>query len=123
MQAIARAMRFQIELSPNLLADLLAKVCVDEKIPCQVLLSFLGNVVRFTEQGQVILRIYSECPCLGVLVERLLIENSKLMPWQCLRFGVSDRGIALAQRILEKAIAPLVARYFFARYLYRERSS
>lgn len=122
MQAIEKVVPFQVELSPNPLADLLARRRTDEKISYQVLLNFLATR-QIYQESQVTLRIFSECPCLGVLVERLLIENSKLMPWQYLRFEVSDRGIkAFTQRFLEKAITTLVARYLVARYLYWEGS-
>ena len=43
MQAIEKVVPFQVELSPNPLADLLARRRTDEKISYQVLLNFLGN--------------------------------------------------------------------------------
>jgi signal transduction histidine kinase len=82
MQAIERAIRFQVEFSSHLPP----RIRADKKILCQVLLNLLGNAVKFIEQGQAALCICSERPCLGVLVERLSIENSKLMPLQRLRY-------------------------------------
>jgi hypothetical protein len=108
MQALERAVRFQVELSQTCWLEYASTKKFSAK-SCSIFLTALSD---YTEQGHFILRICSGCPCLGVLVERLLIENSKLMPWQCLRFEISDRGSKdFAQRFLEKAIAPLVARY------------
>lgn len=71
-QAIGSTIRFQ----PEVLLNLSTKICGNE-IPRQILLSLLGNAIKFIEQSQVTPRICSECPCLEVPVERLPINSNK----------------------------------------------
>lgn len=102
VQAIERSLCLQLKYSPNLAT----RICAAEKIPREVSSHVFDKVVKFTEHSQVTLRVCSECLCLGVPVERLPIESSKLMLVQNLCFEVSDTGISMMQVQLEKILQP-----------------
>ena len=76
-----RATEKGLELLCDIDSTLPAQVCGDPTRLRQVLLNLLGNAVKFTEQGKVVLR-----------VELLEIEGSKIQ----VRFTVSDSGIGIA---------------------------
>jgi len=72
-------------------ADLPSAVMVDEVRLRQVLLNLLGNAVKFTEHGQVALRVSS----LGRSVDSIAV-----------RFAVEDSGIGIAPEEIERIFLP-----------------
>jgi signal transduction histidine kinase/CheY-like chemotaxis protein len=71
-------------------------VNVDEKRLRQILLNLLGNAMKFTEQGQVILRVST----LG----KWQVEGE--IKKQTLRFEVEDHGVGMAPEELDKIFLP-----------------
>jgi len=71
---------------------------VDEKRLRQILLNLLGNAVKFTQQGQVFLRVNT----IGKPVEGEIKQ-------QCLRFEIEDTGIGMTSDELKKIFLPFEA--------------
>jgi signal transduction histidine kinase/FixJ family two-component response regulator len=82
MRALERDIRFRAELSESLPIGIHA----DEKQLRQILLNLLGNAVKFTEQGEVVLRV-------------LEVDDR-------LRFEVMDTGLGMTAAQLEKIFQP-----------------
>ena len=82
-QAQAKNLKFQLELSPELPQNLRG----DSLRLRQILLNMLGNALKFTEQGQISLKV-------AVLEQKA--QNLKL------RFSVQDTGIGIAQEQIEQ---------------------
>ncbi len=87
IKAEQKGLRFALEAAP----DLPAAVRVDQRRLRQVLLNLLGNAVKFTEHGQVILRI--RCLSRDAAQARLLFE-------------IEDSGIGIAADRLEIIYQP-----------------
>jgi predicted ATPase/signal transduction histidine kinase/CheY-like chemotaxis protein len=71
-------------------------VNVDEKRLRQILINLLGNAVKFTKQGKVILRI------IPIGNKQVIGELNK----QTLRFEVEDQGVGMSPKELDKIFLP-----------------
>ncbi|HEY9065662.1 MAG TPA: ATP-binding protein, partial [Burkholderiaceae bacterium] len=78
-------------------SDLPATICIDEKRLRQVLLNLMSNAVKFTDAGQVTLRV----TCLQPLQTR-----SSAAALARLRFEVEDEGIGMSQAQLARLFQP-----------------
>jgi signal transduction histidine kinase/ActR/RegA family two-component response regulator len=74
-------------------------IWVDEKRLRQVLINLLNNAIKFTEQGQVTLRV-------TVLEQIEEVFATPPFPQQKLRFEVIDTGIGISPEHLEKIFQP-----------------
>lgn len=92
MWAKDRGLEFILE-ADNLPFSVLA----DETRLRQVLINLLGNAVKFTNEGQVTLRVSA----VGSIVQTD-IEGSK----QCVRFEVVDSGVGIRAEDLDKVLQP-----------------
>jgi len=90
IRAQQKNINFHYEPDPNLPTGVIA----DEKRLRQVLINLLGNAIKFTDRGNVMLR-----------VKRL---DSLLEPLACSRihFSVTDTGIGIAAKDIEKLFRP-----------------
>ncbi|MDC0836053.1 AAA family ATPase [Geitlerinema sp. CS-897] len=87
MRAIEKDIYFDCDAAPNLPVG----IHTDEKRLRQVLINLLGNAVKFTDSGQVTLRV-SQTAC----------EGAKAT----LRFEVIDTGVGMSEDQLEKIFQP-----------------
>jgi len=87
IKAQEKGLLFQIELT----SDLPAAVCADAQRLRQVLLNLLGNAVKYTDDGTVVLRV------------QVLLGNDTVVH---LRFEVEDSGIGIAADQLETIFQP-----------------
>ncbi len=95
VKAEQRSLWFRYEVSP----DLPAIVYVDEKRLRQVLLNLLGNAIKFTDRGGVVLRVQrASTPGPGSSPDR--------RPLVRLRFDVEDTGIGMSEEQLSKIFRP-----------------
>ena len=92
MKAEEKDVLFQYEADEGLPIG----VCTDEKRLRQVLLNLLGNAVKFTDKGQVTLRV------------KLLkqINSDKGLVKSKIRFEVSDTGVGMTKEDLKKIFLP-----------------
>jgi PAS domain S-box-containing protein len=93
VKAQQKNLLFEAKLDPNLPVGIYA----DEKRIRQVLINLLGNAIKFTEKGSVILRV------------SLLSENCPAYaPGECstLRFAVIDTGVGMSEDELERIFMP-----------------
>ena len=90
IRAQQKSINFHYEPDPNLPTGIM----VDEKRLRQVLINLLGNAIKFTDRGKVMLR-----------VKRL---DALLDPLGCSRihFSVTDTGIGIAEKDIEKLFRP-----------------
>jgi signal transduction histidine kinase/ActR/RegA family two-component response regulator len=93
-----RADQKGLKLQFNAQAGLPTHLYADERRLRQVLLNLLGNAVKFTEQGQVMLRV-------SVLEQASAIASSGLLNY-CLRFEVIDTGVGIRPEDLETIFHP-----------------
>lgn len=92
MQAVEKNIWFEYQEKDNLPNGINA----DEKRLRQILINLLGNAIKFTEQGQVILKV-------SVIDE---LEVSTLISKATIRFEVIDTGIGISYSQLEKIFQP-----------------
>ena len=92
MRALEKNLAFNSETATNLPPTILA----DEKRLRQILINLLGNGIKFTEEGQVILRL--------TVVEKQ--ETPSPLLSKILRFEVIDTGIGIANEKLQKIFEP-----------------
>jgi signal transduction histidine kinase/CheY-like chemotaxis protein len=92
MRAEEKNVLFKMEVPSSLPLG----VNVDEKRLRQVLINLLGNAVKFTDRGKVILRVST----LG----KLRVEGDTQK--QCLRFEVEDNGVGMTPNELDKIFLP-----------------
>lgn len=102
LRAREKGLRFTIEGAP----DLPPYIHADEGKLRQVLINLLGNAIKFTDTGQVTLRVSrGEIPD----GKQNPISNSLLpTPYCLLRFEVEDTGPGLAPAELDKVFEPFV---------------
>jgi len=91
IQADSRDITFQFEIDYSHLPTM---VYGDEKRLRQVLINLLGNAIKFTDRGQVTLRI-------GIGNQEFSIPNSSKI-----RFEITDTGIGIAPQDLEIIFRP-----------------
>ncbi|MCB0167939.1 MAG: PAS domain S-box protein [Anaerolineae bacterium] len=72
-------------------------VLADETRLRQVLINLLGNAVKFTDEGQVVLRVST----VGSIV-----QTEGMGPTQIIRFEVEDTGVGIAAEDLDKVLLP-----------------
>ena len=87
----AKAQQKQLDVVMDIAPDLPSAVQADEKRLRQVLLNLLGNAVKFTERGQIVLR-----------VQQLGAAGGSAR----LRFEISDTGIGIGPGQLEAIFQP-----------------
>jgi PAS domain S-box-containing protein len=97
-----RAHEKGLELTSHVSPDVPADLVGDPTRLRQVILNLLGNAVKFTERGEVVLRVQREPEESGVRVDfapgvdpAALSSKSTLTPLSWLRFSVSDTGIGI----------------------------
>ena len=85
-------------------SDLPIGVKSDRKILQQILLNLLGNAIKFTEKGSVILRVTATNgrPTSKTIDPRAKVKNSKSR----ILFQVEDTGIGISSQYLEEIFAP-----------------
>ena len=93
VKAEEKSLLFSYDAAP----DLPAAVTVDEKCLRQVLLNLLGNAVKFTDQGEVALRV-TAVPLAGA--------DPGAPPRTRLRFEVKDSGIGMSADQLARLFQP-----------------
>ncbi|GAK55094.1 two-component hybrid sensor and regulator [Candidatus Vecturithrix granuli] len=92
-----RADQKRLEFRVELANDLPDYVHGDEQRIRQILLNLLGNAVKFTDQGRVILRVKKIADC------RLKSENTSVVN---LQFSIQDTGVGIAPEDLPRMFAP-----------------
>ncbi len=70
----------------------------DEKRLRQVLLNLLGNAVKFTDQGEVTLRVSA--------IDQVGVSPSTILAKQNIRFEVIDTGVGISPQRLDKIFQP-----------------
>ncbi len=95
----ARAEAKDLSLTYEALSPLPATVLADEKRLRQVLLNLLGNAVKFTDQGYVMLRVKAED-------EGTEDGSGRIGSFPTLRFEVEDTGPGMAADQLEHIFQP-----------------
>jgi signal transduction histidine kinase/ActR/RegA family two-component response regulator len=109
LQGIAQIIRYQVQ-SKQLdfcyepLEPLPELVIGDERLLRQVLLNLLGNAVKFTDQGQVTLRVSSRA--YAVDSQESHADSLPPPPYALLRFEVIDTGIGIAPDQFERIFLP-----------------
>ena len=88
VKAEEAGLQFRVDIGP----DVPTRVMADEKRLRQVLLNLLGNAVKFTDKGEVVLSVQG--------------EPSPIRQHAKLRFEVRDSGIGMARDQLEKIFLP-----------------
>ncbi len=96
MAAREKALKFVYEAAP----DLPEVVKADKKRLRQILLNLLGNAVKFTDEGQVLLRVETRKPKSKT---RGRNETSSLIS---LHFSVTDTGVGITADQLQKIFTP-----------------
>ena len=91
MQALEKDLLFELVLAPNLPPG----IEVDEKRLRQVLLNLLGNGIKFTDRGQVTLK-----------VTPIQSKANRSGDRQTLRFQVIDTGVGISPEELNKIFQP-----------------
>ena len=99
LRVVADIMRIKAEEKSLLFhyeaaADLPAAVTVDDKRLRQVLLNLLGNAVKFTDRGEVALRVL------------LVAQRAREQGMARLRFEVADSGIGMSREQLARIFQP-----------------
>ncbi len=94
LRAIKKAILFKCETEDNVATG----VEVDSKRLRQVLINLLGNAVKFTDRGEVTLRVS--------VIDRIEASPINPLPQQIIRFEVSDTGIGISPQQLEKIFQP-----------------
>ena len=98
VQAQQKGIHFFSEMSP----DLPYIVWGDKQRLSQVLLNLLGNAIKFTDQGKIVLRV-TNCG-LRVTDDEPAVPNSH--PTTCIRFEVEDTGIGIADNTFDEIFSP-----------------
>ncbi|NJL02202.1 MAG: response regulator [Spirulinaceae cyanobacterium SM2_1_0] len=91
-----RAQQKGIDLHYEADPDLPSGICADEKRLRQVLLNLLGNAVKFTERGRVILHVATVA----------ISEPGTTPATVTLRFAVQDTGIGMTEAQMTKIFQP-----------------
>ena len=94
LRATEKAILFKYETQDNLATGIEA----DCKRLRQVLINLLGNAVKFTDRGEVTLRVS--------VIDRIEASPINPLPQQIIRFEVSDTGIGISPQQLEKIFQP-----------------
>lgn len=89
----ARAVAKKIELAADLAVDLPRQVCGDPGRLRQVLLNLIGNAVKFTEQGEVVVSVSAETE-----------THTDVR----VRFEVSDTGIGMSEEAQQQLFNPFM---------------
>jgi signal transduction histidine kinase/ActR/RegA family two-component response regulator len=86
-------------------AELPKRICGDERRLRQVLLTLLGNAIKFTNEGSVTFRV-----TIGGVISSLMAgeqeHDSSKPPTHCLRFEVEDTGIGIPSDQLSEIFQP-----------------
>ena len=94
LRAIKKAILFKCETEDNVAIG----VEVDSKRLRQVLINLLGNAVKFTDRGEVTLRVS--------VIDQIEASPINPLPQQITRFEVIDTGIGISPQQLEKIFQP-----------------
>ena len=94
LQALEKEILFHYEAEGNLATGIQA----DEKRLRQVLLNLLGNAVKFTDQGEVTLRVSA--------IDQVGVSSSTILAKQNIRFEVIDTGVGISPQRLDKIFQP-----------------
>ena len=94
-----KAEQKEIAFNYRVLNKLPKAVHADEKRLRQVLINLLGNAIKFTDQGEVTLKV-------GVVQRSLPGEDEPNLPSLKIRFQVEDTGVGMAPEQLEKIFLP-----------------
>ena len=86
---------FRTELAPGLPAT----IVTDHKRLERILVNLVGNALKFTEQGEVTLRVARPAGALE-------LPNGRLEPATSVAFAVSDTGIGIPRAAQERIFAP-----------------
>ena len=88
-----------LELEITIAAGLPERMTTDPKRVERIVTNLLGNAIKFTERGQVALRIERPAPGTSFVRADLSAET-------CVAFSVSDTGIGIARDAQERVFAP-----------------
>jgi len=94
----ARAAEKRLELVHHVASDVPAAVVTDEGRLRQVLVNLIGNAVKFTERGEIEVRV--------ALAERILATDAAAAPECVLQFSVRDTGIGIGAEHHAKLFRP-----------------
>jgi signal transduction histidine kinase/HPt (histidine-containing phosphotransfer) domain-containing protein len=101
-----KAAEKKLDLACEIDPELRDTVMGDETRLRQVLINLLGNAIKFTPAGQVIVAVTAECTS-DFVTERRAALNGKA-PEQFVKFAVQDSGIGIAPDRLAKLFQPFV---------------
>jgi CheY-like chemotaxis protein/signal transduction histidine kinase len=93
--AQSKGVAFKVELDPALPAT----IVTDRQRVERILVNLVGNALKFTERGEVKLRVYR--PTAGSV-----LGSSKLEPAASVAFAVSDTGIGIPPSAQERIFSP-----------------
>jgi len=102
VRAERKGIGFQVQLSD----ELPQFVHADERRLRQVLLNILGNAVKFTDKGQVVLKVQSDQGSAGVREHQGATFQHSSTPVSLLRFEVEDTGTGISAAALEDIFNP-----------------
>jgi signal transduction histidine kinase/CheY-like chemotaxis protein len=95
IRAVEKGLHFSYELS----SDLPQGIYADEKKLRQVLINLLGNAIKFTDQGQISLKV----DCLSEITSEISSEISSVCK---IRFQITDTGIGMSDDQIEQIFLP-----------------
>ena len=85
------------------LSSLPVGICADEKRLRQIIINLLGNAIKFTQQGRVVLKVGYDGYSPDSDTQTLSKQEEK---WDKIRFQVEDTGIGIAEEELDKIFSP-----------------
>ncbi|HEY9618400.1 MAG TPA: PAS domain S-box protein [Microcoleaceae cyanobacterium] len=110
LRAIEKGLHFRIDLAP----DLPQHIETDENKLRQVLINLVGNAIKFTQQGQITLRVTTLKTVESAVIDHLSLSPSDQSPngyapkQVTLQIEVEDTGIGIAPSELDRLFEPFM---------------
>jgi signal transduction histidine kinase/PleD family two-component response regulator len=91
-------LKFNLEISP----DIPAAIYIDDARMRQIMLNLIGNAIKFTDHGNIRLKVYTENS------QAVSSSEEKAGDFINLRIEVSDTGIGIPKEMLEEVFKPFI---------------